>query len=459
MLSELQQWYKYNNGMCLSLLVIKNNFYMSIKNIWVLNMFSESPTNLVKISSAMLCVVLLSGCEALQSVDRGLYTAAEAVSQRDLVTGQRTLSMAGRGEQIAQGNAAVEQIMEGEKKAGRTVNAELDRKAYERLVNVFDRIHRVSHLANERWRPILIDNNAFNAFTTGGTYIVVNSGLMKDLQDDSELAAVLGHEIAHTVANHVFERQTHQTVALIAGSDAARQGSYQAAFTHESEIEADKIGILYASLAGFDPYAASRIWQRQYKKEGSAKSLFFHDHPVNPERALLTRNVAKQVESYYQKGQQNPQYAALLESNTLWRKKSESVKAGEGGGLSAMLGTVLGAYVQHEGTKQEASRQTQQIQMMQALDKQIVVLGEKVIDQHSWQVVWQNRNSVSIKNVVMGVLIKDSSGKVKRYVAHVPGNILHGARFTAQFTMPDLRVAQLQQMQVKYYLDDVLPYR
>lgn len=415
--------------------------------------------SVVKISPVFVCVALLSGCEALQSVDRGLYSAAEAVSERDLVTGQRTLSMASRGQQISQGNAAVEQIIAEQKKAGKKINASLDAAAYQRVVRVFDRIHRVSHLANERWQPVLIDDPSFNAFTTGGTYIVVHSGLMKDLKDDAELAAVIGHEIAHTVANHVFERQTHQTAALIAGSEAARQGGYQAAFTHESEIEADKIGILYAALAGFDPYAASRIWQRQYKKEGSAKGLFFHDHPVNPERALLTRNVANQVKQYYRDGQQNPDAAALLDNNALWRKGSESAEAGSGGGLSAILGTALGAYVQHQGTKQEANRQAQQIQMMQALDKQVVVLGEKVIDQNTWQVLWQNRNNVALKNVVMGVLIKDSKGKVSRYVSHVQGNIRPGARFTGSFTLPDLTVAQLRKMQVRYYLDDAIPYR
>lgn len=422
-------------------------------------MLSRVSTSLIKIYSLIMCLVLLSGCEALQSVDRGLYNAAETVSQRDRVTGQRTLSTASRGQQIAQGNAVVEQLIAAQKKAGKKINAALDRKAYQRLVRVFDRVHRVSHLANERWLPILIDNPSFNAFTTGGTYIVVHSGLMKDLKSDAELAAVLGHEVAHTVANHVFERKTHQTAALIAGSKAARNGGYQAAFTHESEIEADRIGILYAALAGFDPYASSRIWERQYKKEGSARGLFFHDHPVNPERAVLTRTVASKVKQYYRNGRQNPQSATLVNNNVLWRKSSASAQAGNGAGLSAILGTALGAYVQHQGTKQEASRQAQQIKIMQALDKKVVVLGEKVVDQNSWQVVWQNRNNVSMKNVVMGVLVKNSKGKVKRYVAHVIGSVRPGARFGAQFNLPDLTVAQLRRMQLKYYLDDAIPYR
>ena len=282
---------------------------------------------------------------------------------------------------------------------------------------------------------------------------------MEQLCDDAELAAVLGHEIAHTVANHVFERQTHQTAALIAGSDAARQDGYQAAFTHEGEIEADEVGILYSALAGFDPYAASRIWERQYRKEGSARGLFFHDHPVNPERALLTRRVADKVKAYYRKGRQNPNYAALLESNVLWQKQNETAKAGEGGGLSAFLGTALGAYVQHQETKQEANRQAQQIKVMQALNANIKVLGEQVINQTSWQVVWQNRNNVALKDVVMGVLIRDSKGKTRRHVVHIPGVIRAGARFIGKFQLSDLTMPQLKKMQLKYYLDDAKAYR
>ncbi len=129
-------------------------------------MRSQFMNAVVKISPVIMCVALLSGCEALQSVDRGLYSAAETVSERDIVTGQRTLSMASRGQQIAQGNAAVEQIVAEQQKAGKKINAELDAKAYQRLIRVFDRIHRVSHLANERWQPVLIDDPSFNAFST-----------------------------------------------------------------------------------------------------------------------------------------------------------------------------------------------------------------------------------------------------------------------------------------------------
>jgi len=402
---------------------------------------------------------VLSGCEAVQQIDRGLYQVADSVSEEDRITGQRTLSTASRGQQIAQGNQAVIQLIAEEKKAGRAINGALNRRDYQRLVRVFDRIHHVSHLSKERWEPILIDRDSFNAFTTGGTFIVVHDGLMKQLKSDDELAAVLGHEIAHTVANHVFERQTHQMTTLITGSSAARQGSYQAAFTHESEIEADEVGILYAALAGFDPYAASRIWARQYQQQGSARGLFFHDHPVNKERAALTRKVADKVKAYYRRNQQNPNYVSLRDNNALWRKRADRSAAGDGGGLAAVLGTAFGAYVQHQETKVEANRQAQQIQMMKALNSNIRVIEQRKIDNHRWRVVWKNQNSVSLKQVVMGVIIKDAKGNIKRYVTHIKGNVARGGRFSGIFSTPELSIAELKKQQVAYYLDDATPYR
>ena len=132
----------------------------------------------LRIGLAALIFTVLSGCQALQKVDQGLYQVAESVSEKDRVTGQRSLSMADRRAQIEQGNAYVDQLIAQEQKNKRPVNAAVSRTQYQRLLRVFDRIHQVSHLKQERWQPLLIKRDSFNAFTTGGTYIVVHSRLM-----------------------------------------------------------------------------------------------------------------------------------------------------------------------------------------------------------------------------------------------------------------------------------------
>ncbi|WP_245601074.1 M48 family metallopeptidase [Marinobacterium jannaschii] len=395
-----------------------------------------------------------SGCQSLQKLDRGIYRVADSVSETDQVTGRRSLSFAARSEQIAQGNSYIEKLLAAETKAGRPVDAALDKKQYLRLIRVFDRVHAVSHLRRERWQPVLLDRDSFNAFTTGGTYIVVHRGLMQQLQSDDELAAVLGHEIAHTVANHVFERQSHVQLSTLAGSRSARRGSYQSAFTHENEREADRIGILYSALAGFDPLASSRIWQRQYIKEGTGRALRFHDHPVNTERQQEAAAVGRKVAGYYRAGQQNPAYPQLLQSNVLWRQ-SQSAAPGEGGGVSALFDTVLGAYVQHQVAKQEERRQAAEIRRIKALETRLKQPQFKKVSERQLKASWYYQaGSPELQSVIMGLLVKRNE-QVERYIAHVPGRVTAGRRFSVSFTLPvGLTVDQLQQLPLKFYLDD-----
>jgi predicted Zn-dependent protease len=224
-------------------------------------------------------VPLLSGCETVQSIDRGLHSSTEAVTERDRVTGQRTLSVQNRSQQIQQGNQFVEQFMAKAKASGKRLNGDYNPVAHERIRRIFARLHQVSHVRDEQWTPVLVEEKTWNAFTTGGTYFVVNSGLEEDLKDDAELANVIAHEVAHTVANHVFERQSYMQLSALSGSRSTRRETFPAAFTHENEAEADRIAVLYCALAGYDPYAGARIWRRMHQRSGN-DALFVHDHPM-----------------------------------------------------------------------------------------------------------------------------------------------------------------------------------
>lgn len=166
------------------------------------------------------------------------------------------------------------------------------------------------------WTPLLLPLPGFNAFVNGGTYLVVHYEVMNQVTDD-ELAAILGHEIGHVAANHVYEGMTYQAVAALTKSHSAKREGFRTAYTHENEKEADEIGILYAALAGFDPFAASRIWARMFKETGNDIENFVHDHPINSERETETRKIGAKVYTYYQAGKQNPDFERILVSNAL----------------------------------------------------------------------------------------------------------------------------------------------
>lgn len=401
----------------------------------------------------LLGVLALAGCQTLETIDKGLYQAAESVSERDAVTGKRSLSFAERGKQIAQGNRYIEAMIANEAKNKRPVNDAISKAMYNRLQRVFIRIHTVSHFRDEVWKPVLIKRDSFNAFTTGGTYIVVHTRLMEELPSDDELAAVIGHEIAHTVANHVFERQSHSQLAALSGSASARTSGYQAAFTHENEREADQIGILYAALAGFDPNAASRIWLRQFKKEGNARALFVHDHPVNQERYQETLAIAKKVQPYYKKGRQHPNFVALLDNNVLWRKDTSSVAAGQGGGVHAVLTTALGAFVQHKESKAEAQRQLAQAQFVKAVEGQMKVVKQSLTAK-GLRLELQYQQGPTLKSLVMGLMVKVND-QYARSVAHVSHDVKAGQRFVVVLPYPEgVSSAHMKQTGARLYVDD-----
>ncbi|WP_165840137.1 M48 family metallopeptidase [Motiliproteus coralliicola] len=402
---------------------------------------------------------MLSGCQTLQSVDRGLYNIAESVSEQDRVTGQRSLSLQSRAQQIQQGNSVVEQLIAKEKKDGRKLNQQLDKDQYWRMVQIFDRVHRISHLSDERWQPILIDRDSFNAFTTGGTYIVVHRGLMEQLTSDDEVAAVMAHEIAHTVANHVFEAQSLAQVTALANSGSAGRDGYRAAFTQKNEYEADRIGVLYSSLAGYDPLASSRIWKRQYQTEGNRRGLFFQSHPVNSDRERFNRVNGEKVQPYYTPGRINPNHAQLLQNNSLWSKQQQgSDNVGQGGGFSALAGTLLGAYVDHQQAKAGERQQQQQIRFVRYVQSQMKLVGETRPSADRWQLRFRYDGQIPLQGVTVGGQL--SQGKDKApivMVAHVKQAIRQGEQFKAEFRHTALKSLSKPSDSIKLYLDDAVP--
>ena len=267
----------------------------------------------IHLTSVSTLSLLLSGCSTLNQIDRGLYNVHRSVTQEDLVTGQRTIGFHARREQIIQGNAAMRRIV---KKYDR-LNAKVDQRSYSRLLNIFKRIHAVSHFANENWKVLLLPEDEFNAFVTGGTYVAVFQGLMDDVQDDAAIAAVIGHEIGHVAANHVFERQQlFIALAEVALADGPVTGS-RFAYSALNEGEADKIGVVYTALAGYDPQAISRLWGDIARKYGDDWS-WFRTHPASSDRTRTTRTLANRARQYYIPGARNPNYDKLVRCNDFW---------------------------------------------------------------------------------------------------------------------------------------------
>lgn len=147
-----------------------------------------------------------------------------------------------------------------------------------RIANVtqdFCKQHNLNHMANKPFTYTVVRSDEANAFVLPGNHIFVLTGLFKYVRDEDDLAAILGHEMAHNVARHVGERLSSGFVInVIAGLLLLVDPSGSLSFlfipaanlahslphSREAETEADRIGIELAAKACYDPKAAKRVF-------------------------------------------------------------------------------------------------------------------------------------------------------------------------------------------------------
>lgn len=155
------------------------------------------------------------------------------------------------------------------------------------------------------WEMAIFEDDSVNAFAMPGGKIGVMQGILKAAQNQHQLAAVIGHEIAHVTAKHSNERANRSKVSgvgiqvaavlLGGGNRGATYTAYEALnqgvpllvmlpFSRNQESEADVIGLEYMARAGFDPRQAVPLWQNMLKEGGSAPSEFLSTHPSGEKR-------------------------------------------------------------------------------------------------------------------------------------------------------------------------------
>ncbi|MEQ1776362.1 MAG: M48 family metallopeptidase [Burkholderiales bacterium] len=172
-----------------------------------------------------------------------------------------------------------------------------------------------------RWEVNVISSQEINAWCMPGGKIAVYTGLMENLRlTDEELAAVMGHEIAHALREHGREKASQQMAqnavigvgAAVLGvgqggaelANMAAQVTYGLPNSREFEREADRIGVELAARAGYDPRAAITLWQKMAQAGGSRGGpAFLSTHPTAADRIQDLQKYAAQVMPIYQSTQ------------------------------------------------------------------------------------------------------------------------------------------------------------
>lgn len=192
------------------------------------------------------------------------WTAACATNP---VTGKKQVSLLSEAEELAIGQQQDTEI--------RREMGVYDDPALQRYVSdVGLNIARTSHRPNLPWSFTIVDSPAINAFALPGGYVYVTRGLLAYLDDEAELAGVLGHEIGHVTARHAAQAYTRQAEANVgltilsifvpstrpfADLGASGLGVLFLRNGRDAELEADRLGVEYGSGAGFDPTGVPRF--------------------------------------------------------------------------------------------------------------------------------------------------------------------------------------------------------
>lgn len=258
------------------------------------------------VRSALLLVFLLQACTTSP------------------LTGREQFLLVSDSMAVSQSAAAYTQMMADLDKKKQietgTPRAEKVKQITDRLVQQAVRVR--PDAKSWKWEvQVINDPKTVNAFCMAGGKMAIYTGMWEKLKaTDDEIAQVMGHEIAHALADHTRERMSiamtsavATTAAAIAissrdsgpGAGLALTGAQLAAVlaiqlpnSRESESEADQIGIEIAARAGYDPKAAVTLWEKM-GKEGGGPPEFLSTHPAPQNRAARLAELGKQVQPLY----------------------------------------------------------------------------------------------------------------------------------------------------------------
>ncbi len=177
-------------------------------------------------------------------------------------------------------------------------------------------------LEGYNWEFNLVESPEVNAWCMPGGKVVVYTGILPITKDETGLAVVMGHEIAHAVAQHGAERMSQGLLQQLGGvalsvaikdKPETTQNLFMTAYgvgttvgvmlpfsrTHESE--ADHLGLIFMSMAGYDPTVAVDFWRRMASQGGSKPPEFLSTHPSDETRIADIKKELPEALKYYKK--------------------------------------------------------------------------------------------------------------------------------------------------------------
>ena len=242
------------------------------------------------------------------------------------LTGRRQLSLLPESELISMGLTSYSDFLKENTLSTDRVNTALVQEVGVNIANAviryFNENNMSSQLAGYQWEFNLIDDPTPNAWCMPGGKVVVYTGLLPYTRDRDGLAVVISHEIAHAVAKHGNERMSQamltqlgsialgealknrpeQTQILFgAAFGLGAQYGVMLPYSRAHELEADRLGLIFMAMAGYNPESAIPFWERMASLGNQAPPEFLSTHPADATRIQNIREVMPEALSFYRR--------------------------------------------------------------------------------------------------------------------------------------------------------------
>lgn len=242
------------------------------------------------------------------------------------LTGRRQLSLVSDADMLSMSFSQYDQFKKENRMSSNTAQTNAVKRVGRDIQNAvaayFARTKMSEELKGFAWEFNLVENKEANAWCMPGGKVMVYSGILPFTQNETGLAVVMGHEIAHAVAKHSNERMSQALVSQLGGqvlAEALKQKPQQTQqvwmtlfgagvqlgavlpYSRLQENEADRLGLIFMAMAGYDPNAAIGFWQRMSQKAGAKPPEFLSTHPSDKSRLQKIRSHIPEAMKYYKK--------------------------------------------------------------------------------------------------------------------------------------------------------------
>lgn len=243
------------------------------------------------------------------------------------LTGRRQLSLVPESEIISMSLINYSDFLKGNQLSTNRTNAalvqEVGKNISAAVIKYFADNNMSARLNGYQWEFNLVNDDATpNAWCMPGGKVVVYTGILPYTKDQNGLAVVLSHEIAHAVARHGSERMSQQMITqfgsialgeVLKNKPEQTQTIFNTAyglgaqygvmlpFSREHELEADKMGLIFMAMAGYDPRTAVEFWERMASNGGQKPPEFMSTHPSDATRIQRIQEALPSALPYYSK--------------------------------------------------------------------------------------------------------------------------------------------------------------